>query len=133
MDVDHCSSGISVTLTNEISDPRVGFRQSLLVRQKYDAEVLGARFLAEPGAVHDHDVLPADEFLDENLIALRNVDSGVSVERASGLNATHARGGFAPFLCEIAAGTKLALHFDEMILRSFERGFNGVLLGMVGA
>lgn len=37
----------SVALPNEFCNPGVGFRQRLLVWQEHDAEMLGARFLAE--------------------------------------------------------------------------------------
>src|SRR6478752_6458882 len=75
----------------------------------------------------------ADEFLDEYFVALRDVNSRVGVESSERGYTTHTRCGFAPFLREIAAGAQLALHFHKMILRAFERGFDGVLLGMVGA
>ena len=120
-------------LANEVCDSGVSPAQGLLIWKKYDAEVLGPRLLPEAGAVDYHHVFLADEFLDEYLIAVGDVDSRVCIERSSRLYATYTRGGFAPFLGEIAAGTKLALYFGEMILGAFERSLDGVLLGMVRA
>src|SRR5580698_7991813 len=74
-------SGFSVALTNEVCDPGVGFGQRLLVRQEHDAEMLGARFLAEAGAVNNHDVLLADQFFHEDLVTLRDLDARESIER----------------------------------------------------
>src|ERR1017187_441141 len=124
---------ISVPLPNELCNSRVGLGQRLLVRQEYDAEVLRARLLAEAGAVHDHDMFSADEFLHEYLVALRDVDARVGVECAARGDAAYTRRRLAPFLGEIAAGAKFALHFSEMVLRPFQRGLDRVLLGMVGA
>ena len=67
---------ISVPLDNELRDPRVRLRQCLLIGQEHDAEVLRAGLLAEAGAVDDHDVLLANEFLHEDFVALRDVDLG---------------------------------------------------------
>jgi len=41
------SESVSISLLNELGNPRVGFRQRLLVRQEDDAEVLCAGLLAE--------------------------------------------------------------------------------------
>ncbi len=95
--------------------------------------MLRAWLLAEAGAVDDHDMLLSDKLLDEDFVALRNVDPRKGVERAAGGDAAYARRGLAPLLSEIATGTQLALHFNEMILRAFERGLDRVLLGMIGA
>ena len=95
--------------------------------------MLRTGLLPEAGAVHDHDVFLANQFLDENFVALRNVDTWESIKRAARRDAAYARRGLAPLLREIAAGAQFALHFDEVILRAFERGLDGVLLGMVGA
>src|SRR5258708_12421543 len=78
-------------------------------------------------------MLLSDKLLDEDFVALRNVDPRKGVERAAGGDAAYARRGLAPLLSEIATGTQLALHFNEMILRAFERGLDRVLLGMIGA
>src|SRR5450432_1007658 len=78
-------------------------------------------------------MLLADQFFDENFVALRNLDPRIGVERSARSNATHARRGLAPFLSEIAAGAQLALHFDEVFLRAFQRGLDRVLLGVIGA
>jgi len=84
--------------------------------------VLGARLLAEAGAVHDHDMFLPDEFLHEDFVALRDVDARVGVERATRGNAAHARGRFAPLLGEIAARAQFALNFDEVVLRPSSAG-----------
>src|SRR5258708_224724 len=123
----------SIAFADELGDSGVGAGQRLFVRQKHDAEVLRAGLLAEAGAVDDHDVFLADEFLDENFIALWDVDAREGVERAARGDATHSRRGLAPLLSEISAGTQLPLHLDEMILRAFERGLDRVLLGMIRA
>src|SRR5208337_4165470 len=75
----------------------------------------------------------AHEFGDKNVVAFRDVDARVGVESPARLDATYARSFGAPFHGQIAAGAQLALDFDEVILRAFERGLNRVLLGMVGA
>ena len=98
---------------NEFPDRGVGFGQRFLVRQKYDAEVLRAWFLAEAGAVHDHDMFLADQFFHEDLIALGNVDARIGVERSARGNATDAGRRLAPFLGEIAARAQFSLNFEE--------------------
>src|SRR5258708_6880138 len=95
--------------------------------------MLRAGLLAEAGAVDDHDVFLADEFFDEDFVALRNVDAREGVERAPRGNAPYARRRLAPLLREIPTGSQFAPHFDEMILRAFERGLDGILLGMIRA
>ena len=65
-----------IPFANELGDCPIGFGQSLLIRQEHDAEVLGAGLLAEAGAVDDHDVLLADQFLHEDFITVRNLDPG---------------------------------------------------------
>src|SRR5271169_287249 len=78
-------------------------------------------------------MLLADDFGDEDVVAFRDVDAWIRVESAAGRHTTYARSCGAPFHGEIAAAAQLALHFDEVILRAFERGLDGVLFGMVGA
>src|ERR1700692_4442070 len=95
--------------------------------------MLRAGPLSETGAVDDHDVLLANEFFDEDFVALRDVDAREGVERAVRGDAAYARCRLAPLLRKITARAQLPLHFDEMILRTFERRFNRVLLGMIGA
>ena len=122
-----------ISFLNEIRNSGVGARERLFVRQEDDAEVLRAGLLAEAGAVNYHDVFLADEFFDEDFVALGDIDFGVGVKSPAGSDAAHARRRLAPFLREIAAGAQLALHFDQVILRAFERGLDGVLFRMVGA
>src|SRR5258708_38270953 len=110
----------SIAFADELGDSGVGGGQRLFVRQTHDAEVLRAGLLAEAGAVEDHDVFLADEFLDENYIALWDVDAREGVERAARGDATHSRRGVAPLLSEISAGTQPPLHLDETILLAFE-------------
>ena len=73
----------SVPLLDKRSDRGVGLPQGLFIRQKHDAEMLSSGLLAEAGSVDDHDMFLADEFLDENLVALWNVDSRIRIERAA--------------------------------------------------
>jgi hypothetical protein len=89
---------VSVAFMDKLRNPGISLSQRFLIRQKHDAEVLRSRLLAEAGAVDDHDVLLADEFFDEDFVALRNVDARESIECAAGGDAANARRGFAPFL-----------------------------------
>src|SRR5579863_2890417 len=123
----------SVTLTNELRNPRIRSGQRFFVRQEHDAEVLCAWLLAEAGAVDYHDVLLADEFFDEEFVTFRGIDFGESIKSPAGRDAAQARRGLAPFLREVAAGAQFAAHFNEVVLRAFERGLDRILLGMVGA
>src|SRR5579859_7898733 len=107
----------SIPLANELPDLRVRFRQRLLVGKENDAEMLRARLLPESGSVHNHNVLLADQFLHKGFIALGNVNPGKGVECSAWCHATDSRRRLAPFLGEVSARTKLALHFGEMILR----------------
>ena len=105
-------------LANEVCDPRVSPGQYLFIWKKHDSEVLGAGLLPEARAVDYHDVLLANEFFDEDLVALGDIDPRVCVECSAGCYTTHTRGGFAPLLREIAARPELALHLEKMILRA---------------
>jgi len=49
--------GLPVSLLHEFTDRFVSSRQCCLIWEKDDPEVFGPRLLAEPGAVHYHDVL----------------------------------------------------------------------------
>src|SRR5712691_8678237 len=87
---------LRISLTNEVGNSRVGGSERLFLRQEYDAEVLRAGLLTEAGAVDDHHMLLADEFLDEYFVALGDVAfwktyARKSVERATRRDATHAR------------------------------------------
>ena len=95
--------------------------------------MLRAWFLAEAGAVHDHDMFLADQFFHEDLIALGNVDARIGVERSARGNATDAGRRLAPFLGEIAARAQFPLNFDEMVLWTFQSSLDRILFGMVGA
>src|SRR3979411_87568 len=83
-------SGCWVTLADELCNSCVSAGQSFFIGQEYDAEVLRAGLLSEARAVHDHDVLLADEILYEDFVALWNVDARKSIERATRRNATYA-------------------------------------------
>src|ERR1700721_438846 len=131
-------SPMSVSLPNELANRSVSLTQRVLIRQEHEAKMLRPRLLTEAGTVHDHDVLLTNEFLDEAFIALgnpavRNINPRESVERSARSNATHARSCFTPLLGKIAARTQFALHFDQMILRTFERRLDGVLFRMIRA
>ena len=126
-------SAIAVPFTSEFRNSRIRLRQGLLIREENDAEVLRAGFLTEAGAVDDHDVLLADEFLHKSLITVRDLNARKGIERAARSNTADAWRLLAPLLREIAAGTQLPFDLDEMILRTFQRWLDGVLLGMIGA
>src|SRR5208337_2732155 len=125
--------GSSVSFPNELPNRSVSLTQSLLIRQEHNAEMLRPRLLTKSGSVHNHDMLLPNEFLDEDFVALRNLDARESIERSARRNTTHARCRLAPLLREIAARTQLTLHFHQMILRTYQRRLNRILLGMVGA
>ena len=80
--------------------------------------------LPEPRSVDHHDVLLSNQFLHEDFVALGYVDPRIGVERSTRRDATNAGRSLAPLLREIAARSQFALHFDEMILRPFERGLD---------
>ena len=67
------------------------------------------------------------------MVVLRDIDARVGVESSARRHTTYARGFGAPIHGQIAPAAQLALHFDKVILRAFERGFDRVLLRMVGA
>src|SRR5580704_7218768 len=93
----------------------------------------GAGLLAKARTMdHQHVPGPA-QFLDENVIAFRDVDARESVERAAGRHTAQARGCLAPFHSEIAAGAKLVADFHQVLLWPVQRGLDSVLFGMVGA
>src|SRR5208337_207868 len=125
--------GSSVSFPNELPNRSVSLTQSLLIRQEHNAEMLRPRLLTKSGSVHNHDMLLPNEFLDEDFVALRNLDTRESIKRPTRCNTTYARRRFAPLLCEIAARTKFALHFHQMILRTFECSLDRILFGMIGA
>src|SRR5207253_3974652 len=61
-------SGVSVPLPNELADRDVCAGQRFFLRQKHDAEMLRAGLLSKAGAVHDHDMFLADEFLYKDFV-----------------------------------------------------------------
>src|SRR5208282_6105013 len=124
---------LRVPLAHEVADRRICRSQRLFVGQENDTEMLRPRALAETGAVHDRHMLLANQFGDEDVVAFRDVDAWIGVESSARRNATHARSFGAPLHRQIAAAAQLALDFDEMILRTFKRGLDGVLLRMVRA
>src|ERR1019366_3149052 len=101
--------------------------------QEDDAEMFRSGTLAEAGAVHDRHVLLANEFGDKDVVALRDVDARVRIKSTARLDTTDARSFGAPMHGQVAAATQLALDFDEVILRAFERGLDRVLLRVIGA
>ena len=66
---------IAVALANKGGDSRICLGQRLLVWEEHNAEVLRAGLLTEAGPLDDHDMLLADQFLYERLVALRDVDT----------------------------------------------------------
>src|SRR5580698_5452655 len=95
--------------------------------------MLRPRLLPEARSVHNHDVFLANQFLYKDLVTLRDFDFGVSIKSPTRGNTTHPRRGLAPFLRQIAAGAKFALHFNEMILRTLQCRPDRILLGMIRA
>jgi hypothetical protein len=89
---------LSVALADEIRNSGVGAGQRFFIGQEHDAEMLRAGLLAEAGSVDYHDVLLADEFFDEDFVALGDVDAREGVERAAWFDAAYARRGLAPLL-----------------------------------
>src|ERR1017187_1918475 len=124
---------LQVPLAEEIANRCVGGRQRLFVGQEDDAEVFRPRPLSEAGAVHDRHILLANQFGDEDVVSFRDVDARVRVESSTWGHAAHPRSFRAPRHCQIAPAAQLALHFDQVILRAFERRLDRVLLRMIGA
>src|SRR6266851_5594269 len=124
---------LRVTFAHEIANRRVSGGQRFFVGEENDAEVFRPRTLAETGTVHDRHMLLANEFGDEDIVAFRDLDARVRVESPARRHTTHARSFGTPFHGQIAAAAQLAFHFEQVILRAFERGLDRVLLGMVGA
>ena len=73
--------------------------------------MLGAGLLTEAGAVHYQYMFLDEQFADEYVVALGDVETRVGVERATGGDATHARRGIAPLHREIAADAQFLPHF----------------------
>src|ERR1700728_2741848 len=119
-----------VALRNELANRSISLSQSRLLGQEHNSNMPRVRFLPESRTMHHHHVLLPNQFLDEDFIALRNVDAREGVERATRRNTTHPRRRFAPFLRQVTTRAQLALHFRQMVLRSFERSLDRILLGM---
>src|ERR1700674_273282 len=124
---------LRIALAYEVANRRVSGGQRFFVGQENDAEMFGPGTLAETGAVHDRHILLANEFGDEDVVAFRDVDARVGVESPARRDTTHARSFRTPLHGQIATAAQLALHFEQVILRTFERSFDRILLGMVGA
>src|SRR5208337_4212467 len=77
--------GSSVSFPNELPNRSVSLTQSLLIRQEHNAEMLRPRLLTKSGSVHNHDMLLPNEFLDEDFVALRNLDTRESIKRPTRL------------------------------------------------
>jgi hypothetical protein len=87
---------LRVAAADEIGNCVVGDGQRLFVGQENYAEMLGSWALAETGAVHYRHVLLANLFSHEDVVAFRDIDAGVSVERSARGYAAYARGFGAP-------------------------------------
>src|SRR6266849_6178339 len=87
---------LPISFAQEIANRRVGAGQRFFIRQEDDTEVLRSGTLAEAGAVDHHHMLLTDEFGDEDVVTLRDVEGGIRVERAARRHATNARGVAAP-------------------------------------
>src|SRR5580658_38711 len=91
------------------------------------------RSLAESGTVHHRHMLPANQFRDEDIVTLWNVDAGICIESSTWRHTTYARRLGTPLHGYIAAASQLALNFGQMTLWTFQRRLDRVLFGMIGA
>src|SRR5882724_1243135 len=126
-------SELVIAFAQEVANRRIGRTQRLFVRQEDDAEVLCPGTLAKAGAVHHHHMLLADQLGDKDVVDFRDVERGVCVEGAARRHTTDARSLGAPLHGQIAPRAQLAFDFGQVVLRSFERGFDCILLRMIGA
>src|SRR6185312_11760164 len=122
-----------IALAYEIGYALIRVRQRFLVGQKDNTEVLCSGLLAETRAVHDHDMFLKNEFLHEYRVVLGNVQPGISVESSTRRDATHSSSRVAPTDRQITPRTKLPANLNQMILRTLERSFDGVLFRMICA
>src|SRR2546423_2949772 len=122
-----------ISFLNKLRDRLVSLAEDLFIWQENDAGMVCPGLLAETGAMHYQHMFLYQEFFDENVVAFGDVQSRKSIERAARRNATHSWRGVAPLDGQIAAGAKFLARFDQMMLGAFERCFDRVLFGMVGA
>src|SRR5215470_12973399 len=94
----------AISFRHELANAAIRRLQRLLVGKEHDPEVLGACFLAEAGTVHSEHVLCLEQFLDELLVAVRNLKARECIERSPRRDATHARSSLAPLNGQVAAG-----------------------------
>src|SRR5271154_826444 len=78
-------------------------------------------------------MLLANQFGDEDVVALGNIALREGVESSSGRYAAYSRSLGAPLHRQIAAAPQLVFYFDQMILRAFERRPDRVLFGVICA
>jgi hypothetical protein len=134
--VEFSSEGLSnqllVPLLQEIPNGGVSRVQRGLIWQEDDAEVMRARLLPKPGAVHHEHVLLTEQFLHEDVVALRDVQSRIGIKRSSRRDTTNALCVVAPLHGYITAAAQLTGDFRQVILRAFQRRLDGILLRMVG-
>src|SRR5450432_2894733 len=83
---------LGISLRDELANRLISPCQSRLIRQEHDAEVASTGLLSEAGTVDHEHVLVATQFLDEDVVAFRDVDAGKSVESAAGRDTAQARG-----------------------------------------
>ena len=81
---------LPVSFAQQVANCRIGAGQCFFVRQEHDAEMLGAGALTEAGAVYYHDVFLADQFGDEDVVPLGDVDRRIRVERSAGRDTAYA-------------------------------------------
>src|SRR5437660_9541062 len=83
-------SVLLVSGLHEVGDRGVGRGQGLFIRQKYDAEMLGAFLLPEAGTVNHQHMLLHQQFFNKDSVVFRNVDPRECIEGSFGRNATDA-------------------------------------------
>src|SRR6266567_9630909 len=94
--------------------------------------MLGAGLLPEAGPLDDKNVSFYEQLFHKCRVILRNINLRKRIERTSRRHATHPRNGIACLDCDVASRTQLLAHFDQVVLRSFERNFDRILLRMIG-
>jgi hypothetical protein len=73
-----------IALFQEIGDGAVGLGKDLFVREEDDSEMLRTWALSKSGSMNNQDMLLANEFGDEYIVAFRNIDTRISVESPRG-------------------------------------------------
>src|SRR5689334_19343995 len=94
--------------------------------------MLAAGALTKARAVDNENVLVQEQFPYKDIVAFWNVDARERVECATRRDAAHVRCCIAGTHRKISAGAQLANDLHQMILWSFQRRLNCILLRMIG-